>query len=551
MPPHISVTITSPANSATITGTTLVAWSKTGPTKGFQLSVDGVVANPWQSGMSAPWDSRGVPDGPHTLTVTARDGAGKTVASTVTVTASNVTVPAVNCVVSPWSAWAPLPDGIYEQRTRTITTPASGGGTPCPPPDQLVETRLIASPPAGGLIYGASLTYQGAFRAPLGLDLERTYEYGGTGLCYWPARDSLLMVGHDWYQQVGEISIPTPVKGATLEDLPRATFQQPLTDILQGKRNNVDGAVSNGIKIGGLVVTDDKVIVNVWAYYDGGPQFQTLSHFVVGRQDFALLTPNDVDGPFQVGTGYGPYSIAGFVSGYMCPIPAAYQALLGGTHLAGQGGYVSVISRTSSGPSANAFNVADLGRLAPAPANKLMGYPIDHPTLGQYGVGGGLGLFNGTQGFRGMVWPEGTRSILFVGWGGSRFCYGAATADQSLDYQPLPPPYEDVHYCYDPAGLGGKGTTGYPYQSLVFAYDVNDFIAVQSGLKLPWEIAPYATWPLTVPYSNVMVDQGFGMVDTSSHWLSGAAYDPIGRRLFVAAYKSDGPAPIVHVFTVS
>ena len=43
----------------------------------------------------------------------------------------------VNCVVSEWSAWSVCEDGS-QTRTRTIITPTSGGGTPCP---VLSETR--------------------------------------------------------------------------------------------------------------------------------------------------------------------------------------------------------------------------------------------------------------------------------------------------------------------------------------------------------------------------------------------------------------------------
>lgn len=46
----------------------------------------------------------------------------------------------VNCVVSEWSAWSTCVDGS-QTRTRTIVTPASGGGTPCP---TLTETQSCA-----------------------------------------------------------------------------------------------------------------------------------------------------------------------------------------------------------------------------------------------------------------------------------------------------------------------------------------------------------------------------------------------------------------------
>ena len=46
----------------------------------------------------------------------------------------------VNCVVSEWSAWSTCVDGS-QTRTRTIVTPASDGGTPCP---TLTETQSCA-----------------------------------------------------------------------------------------------------------------------------------------------------------------------------------------------------------------------------------------------------------------------------------------------------------------------------------------------------------------------------------------------------------------------
>lgn len=45
-----------------------------------------------------------------------------------------------DCIVSDWSSWGPCINGI-ETRTRTIITPASNGGAPCPPSNELIETR--------------------------------------------------------------------------------------------------------------------------------------------------------------------------------------------------------------------------------------------------------------------------------------------------------------------------------------------------------------------------------------------------------------------------
>jgi hypothetical protein len=48
----------------------------------------------------------------------------------------------VDCVVSEWSDWSACSGGI-QTRTRTIITPASGGGIPCP---VLEETRTCETP---------------------------------------------------------------------------------------------------------------------------------------------------------------------------------------------------------------------------------------------------------------------------------------------------------------------------------------------------------------------------------------------------------------------
>jgi hypothetical protein len=61
--------------------------------------------------------------------------------------------PDVNCGVSPWGAWSACESresagcgaGV-ERRTRSILMPASGRGTPCPPPEQLLEKANCTVP---------------------------------------------------------------------------------------------------------------------------------------------------------------------------------------------------------------------------------------------------------------------------------------------------------------------------------------------------------------------------------------------------------------------
>lgn len=418
-----------------------------------------------------------------------------------------------------------------------------------------LDARATQAQPAVPLVQKQDLVYVGAFRLPAPVNKTQTFEWGGTALAYWPAHDSLLLVGHDWYQQVAEVSIPSPGRAETVAELPQATYIQPLTDILQGKLKSIDGDIQNGVKIGGIVPVGESLVVTAWSYYDAGPIKQTRSHFVTG-QNFAAL--GTTKGPFQVGTGFqnvvanDTSRIAGFVSGYMAPIPSTWQSALGGTHLTGQGGKISILARTSAGPSAAVFTPTDLGVKTPAPATIVMGYPIDtsnpasglhRPTLGEWGRDGGL--YNGTQGFRGMVFPDGTRSILFFGWGGSTFCYGMGTADKSLHLQEVPQ-FPGTHYCYDPTpgNVQNKGTHSYPSTSIAWAYDVNDFMTTKRNDQRPWDVKPYSTWTFSLPFQSNMVNG----IETGIFDIVGAAYDPKTRRLFLSSFKSDGAAPLIHVF---
>jgi hypothetical protein len=81
-----------------------------------------------------------------------------------------------------------------------------------------------------GLIQPQDFVYEGAFRLPDGGTDQTTFRYGGSALQFDPYRQSLWAVGHDHYQQIAEISIPTPVNSMNLGSLPRATIRTPWID---------------------------------------------------------------------------------------------------------------------------------------------------------------------------------------------------------------------------------------------------------------------------------------------------------------------------------
>jgi hypothetical protein len=393
--------------------------------------------------------------------------------------------------------------------------------------------RAQGAPPSSApLLQASDLVYQGAFRLPQGTFGGSSFDYGGNALTFNPAAGSLFMVGHPWQQQVAEVSIPAPGVGS-LGNLPTAAVIQPFADVTEGRMSQVGfDPASDSPVVGGLLSYGNRLYESVYLYYDGAGT-QVRSHFVSGLD---LSVRGDVSGPYQIGTANTVPNMpaAGFVDGYMGLVPTEWQAALGGPVLAGNC-CIPIISRTSYGPAAFAIDPGSLGAVDPLPAVPLVYYPSQHPTLGGWGSSGTL--FNGVTQVTGVVFPQGTRSVLFFGRVGlGRFCYGESTTDPALDGT-LEPGTTDQYYCYDPAD-GSKGTHGYPYAYFVWAYDALDLVAVRNGQRQPWDVQPYAAWPLNLPFAAPYAA------------IEGAAYDPATNRIFLTQYHGDGTMPLVHVFSL-
>ena len=375
----------------------------------------------------------------------------------------------------------------------------------------------------GPRVQSTSLVHAGAFRVPGGLHAgglaNAGFEYGGTAIGFNPANDSLFIVGHNWDQFAAEITIPTVVNGP-IAALATAAVLQPLTDPLDGEISEINPSDSNTKLIGGILPTEAGLVITAYSYYDG-LNTQSASHFV---RPMTLSATGSLRGPYRVGdvgTGY--------VSGYLGLVPLALQGVLGGPLLTGQAG-IPLISRTSYGPDTGTFDPATFGVDNPAPWNPLVGYPQDHETLGAWAQSNPL--FSGGDQTTGSVLPVGTSTVLFFGRHGETFCYGVGTSDPTLAGLPA----DDLDpYCYDPWD-SSKGVHGYPYQSYVWAYDVNDLVGVRAGRMSPWDVTPYAVWELP---------------DLGGSGIGGAAYDPATGRIFVSQLLGDSTLPLIHVYTLS
>ena len=385
----------------------------------------------------------------------------------------------------------------------------------------LTANLIILTDPsfAQVLLQQSDIVYEGAFRVPagkLGSNQLVGFAFGGTALAFNPLNDSLFVVGHVYDQMTAEIGIPQIVNSGNLSSLNTATVLHQFSDALEGNLEAVDPGEANGFRIGGQLVYGNQLYISDYTYYDADST-QVTSHF--GRP-LNLTTSGQLKGPYRVGSAG-----AGFVSGYMTRIPAEWESSFGGPALTGNC-CISIISRTSLGPAASVFDPADIGVENPIPATEVVGYPIDHPTLGTWGGDGTVHpIYNMSTEVKGIVFPQGTSTVLFFGRTGLGVsCYG---------------PGSD---CGDPVD-GSKGTHAYPYGYYAWAYDANDLVDVKNNLKQPWEVVPYAHWEFDLPFGS-----------DDAHIL-GAAYDPENQRIFLSQSHGDAygldPLPIIYAFHVN
>jgi hypothetical protein len=358
--------------------------------------------------------------------------------------------------------------------------------------------------PNDPLVQEGNLEYVGAFRLPSGNFGGSTFTYGGRALAFNPANNSLFIVGSDEHQMVAEINIPNIVNSASLTNLATATVRQNFVDASEGRRQQQDNG--NGVVTGGLLVHGGRLIGTVYRFYDSGSSTQSVSHY---SRPLSLSTTGQVVGLTKVGNVE-----AGFVSGYMTHVPESWRSAFGAPALTGNC-CISIIGRTSWGPAAFAFDPGNIGQSGTVPAQPMVYYTSSNP-LDRYESTGIS--FNGTTRIPGVVFPEGTSSVLFVGHQGiGPYCYGTGSQ------------------CNDPSSPY-QGDHAYPYRSQIWAFNANDLLRVKNGQAQPWSVRPYAIWHFDTPF------------DKNSP--GGVAYDPATARIFVAQRNADGDRPVILVYRV-
>lgn len=411
---------------------------------------------------------------------------------------------------------------------------------------------------AGTLLQNHHLIYEGSFRVPegnLGGDSTGwTMGSGGQGIAYNPSNNSLVLITQNLY--IVEISIPAPVNSADINDLNHASLVQVPRNVVNSQWNNLnlDGsATTGGGDTGDLLVYDGKLVGNAYPHFSTGVDDGVLSHFTAALNWESVGSPYNFSGFQRVGVNpTGLLSNAGWVGGYMCLVPPEWQSRIGYPVLTGNGS-LSIIGRSSFGPSIWGFDPNDLNASSVAPAKLFWGYPGDHQTIGGYDDGTGTHYFNNSTAYQGVVFPEGSDSVLIFGRigrdidGSGGGCYGTGTSDPSLHLTPVG---DGSKYCYDPANSFAKGGHAYPYVNQVWAYDANQIAAVKNGTREFWEITPYSYWTFKLPFTDETSTK------TGLKNIGGVAYDPKTQRIFISQMQSDHwadkyePNPIIHVYHI-
>ncbi|MEZ4836768.1 MAG: hypothetical protein R2873_33045 [Caldilineaceae bacterium] len=366
----------------------------------------------------------------------------------------------------------------------------------------LFWTTTAQSPTDLSLLTIDDLRYEGAFRLPADEFGLSSMNYSEGPLFYHPDRESIFIVGHAHQQAIAEFAVPEIVDSTVITDLAMAAAPvQNFAAFLDSAQGDNPQLLD---RIGGLAVISGttQMLVNAYEYYDA-PGDNTDTTLVIG--DAADLAGAQVEGFFAFEGG------AGHTSGWISPVPPAWQSILGGPYITGASSGIPIISRTSVGPSAFVFDPADVGASSPISTTKLLDFSLDHPLhedLSNDSRENSLWTHLSRVTY-GVIVP-GTRTYLTLGYSGgheSGVCY-KCTQDNGNECGGYCAPQADDYYHF------------------YWLWDVNDLVAVKNGEKQAYEVQPYASGEFVTPFVG------------SERQLGGASFDPATGRFLHHRSKS-------------
>jgi hypothetical protein len=322
---------------------------------------------------------------------------------------------------------------------------------------------------------------------------------------------------------IGKIQIPATINTSGTGGTATVIANPSQTTVSPTWTSTTDGGGNDWP--GGALYYNNKLLLGRAWWYDNNTTRQSIA-------STASFPPSGTITFETFSNGTSPYTNGRFYGGYFGTIPSDWQSLIGYPAFTGASA-MSILSTCSAGPTFFAFNPDNIGTGSNS-ALWLMGYPNGGPTVTGHATTD-LWRTNGATGMyftpadvyhAGMVWPPGSRSILFI------FQHGTGT------------------YCYGTGCIGvnelcgtGQGEQAPPYVRYVLAFDANDLLAVKNGTKQPYEVVPYAHWQMPTMAINNSSDC------SELYWYGQLAYDASTGRIYTTLnYGND---PQVHVFQVT
>jgi Putative Ig domain len=381
------------------------------------------------------------------------------------------------------------------------------------------------------LVYPTQLSFVGAFKSPDSITLYSA----GKGFAYYSTNNSLY-ISKD--TNVAEISIPSGLSPSTTvyASLPDYSLLQAQTDPSEG---GIAAAVSAGQISGGG--NTEIVGLNIYSgrlVFDAGNQYastQTVTHW---SRPPNLSTTGNVIGASTVSNA--TYTNPRWSTGPMATIPSDKTAVnyfgSNGKVLVGWAPDSSIGLNVSGGPSVFAFSPSSITGAVSVSSNSVLAYtqssPVDsHWFAGNFISHGFQPVYGLTSVHYGIVYPNGTNSILFIGSNGQGYCVYS---------DPANPPGRP--WVYDPVG-SGVGEHAYPWYPQIWAYDARELkTAYDAGLPSD-TVKPYAIWNFDWPTTG------------SSPYVQGATYDSVTKRIYIAVSSASGPPTynrtMVYVYQVT
>ena len=388
-------------------------------------------------------------------------------------------------------------------------------------------------------------TYVGSYRVDRGTYGSSSLEYNDKWLMTVNTQNgNMLMNGAITAntRDIGEFEIPTTLSTSNnVADLPIAANTQPFVDVFdQIPSRTVDSNEGSGVGIYGIYEHNDNILFNYQVYYDAALPFATQTLAVKGSS--TLSTPaSNTSGAYEWSPGV---SRAG---GWISPIPAEWQTDLGGDHITGftSGTTIAILGRLSVGPSAFAFNIADIINTPPASGSsisttELMNFPYPDVL--------GLGSTSNVDDWLlepGRIWNNGTDSTYgFIIPGTSTYmCVGhQAGFTSGLGYKLRDGTSQTDFGDYDAVDVND-------YRNAYWLFDVNDFVAVRAGTIAPESIVPYEYGTLNVKFEGDPI--------TGLNQISSATFDPATNRFYISVAEVDNlqspfsVQPVINVYDLS